>query len=154
MKNCSKCSKPYPPEHYKKQSNICRPCINEGQRAYRKATTNDCTYKYEKSRQGFLMRLYRNMQSRVTGVQKAKHHLYEGKTLLARDTFYSWANTSIEFEVLFQAWEVSDYDRKLTPSVDRINSVLGYEVGNMEWVTHSENSRRGVISKNEQRKVK
>lgn len=39
------------------------------------------------------------------------------------------------------------YDRKLAPTVDRVNSTLGYEVWNMEWVTHSENSRRGAVSK-------
>lgn len=117
------------------------------QREYRKKTGNACTKKYEKTKKGFLMRLYRNMQSRVTGIQKKKHHLYKGKDLLPRDHFYEWALSSSRFHELFSVWEESGYDRKLTPSVDRIDSRRGYSIINMEWVTHSENSRRGSVSK-------
>ncbi len=94
------------------------------------------------------MRLYRNMQSRVTGVQKLKSHLYKGKSLLSREEFYKWAIASDEFWVLFWDWENDGYICTLTPSVDRLDSKKGYEIGNMEWVTHSENSRRGTIARN------
>ena len=117
------------------------------QREYRKRTGNACTAKYEKTHKGFLMRLYRNMQSRVTGVQKKKHHLYKGIYLLPREEFYGWAGESEEFFRLFMIWKDNGYDRKLTPTVDRIDSDGGYELSNMEWVTHSENSRRGAVSK-------
>lgn len=94
------------------------------------------------------MRLFRNMQSRVDGVQAEKHHLYAGKPIsFSREGFYEWALSSDDFYRLFDAWEASGYDRKLTPSVDRIDSDLGYEFDNMEWVTHSENSRRGAVSR-------
>jgi hypothetical protein len=79
----------------------------------------------------------------VHGTQKAKHHLYEGKFLLDKTSFYNWAMSCPEFHALYDEWVDSNYDRKLTPSVDRIDSSKGYEVSNMEWVTHSENSRRG-----------
>ena len=102
--------------------------------------------KYEKTITGFLMRAYRNMQSRVTGVQKDKFHLYKGKTLLSREDFYKFANESKEFSQLYNAWKKAGYPRKLTPSVDRINSKIGYVLDNMEWVTHSENSRRGSLA--------
>jgi hypothetical protein len=119
---------------------------NLWERKHRRLAGNADTRKYEKTPKGFLMRLYRNMQSRVTGVQKAKFHLYEGKSLLPRQDFYDWALDNSDFWELFGAWQRSDYDRKLTPSVNRINSDEGYELGNMEWVTHSENSRLGAIS--------
>jgi len=124
------------------------------QREQRKLNGNSHTKKYEKTVNGFLMRLYRNMQSRVTGVQKAKFHLYEGKRLLNREDFYNWAKSSTKFHILFNEWEKSGYERKLSPSVDRIDSSRGYEMDNMEWVTHSENSRRGSISKARQRDKK
>jgi hypothetical protein len=114
------------------------------QREYRIRTANVCTKRYEKTKKGFLMRLYRNMQSRITGVQKEKHYLYAGKCLLSRDEFYEWALSSEEFHELFDDWTKSGYDRKLTPSVDRLNSDIGYRLSNMEWVTHSENSRRAA----------
>lgn len=50
------------------------------------------------------------------------------------------------FHELFLSWEQSNYSRKLTPSVDRIDSSKGYYLGNMEWVTHSENSKIGSHS--------
>lgn len=117
------------------------------QRERRRLNGNADTKRYEKTKNGFLMRLYRNMKSRICGVQKAKHHLYDGKCLLEKEDFYTWAQNCDEFHKLFRKWEKSGYDRKLTPSVDRIDSSDGYFVENMEWVTHSENSRRGGLSK-------
>ena len=93
------------------------------------------------------MRAYRNMQSRITGVQWRKAHLYAGKQLLPRDHFYEWAYGDQQFHMLFAIWQASGYNRKLTPSVDRVNSALGYSLDNMRWVTHSENSRGGSRSR-------
>lgn len=118
----------------------------EQQREYRARTGNSCTWKYEKTMNGFLMRLYRNMKSRVTGVQRLKFHLYAGCELVSKEEFYSWAKESEEFLKLFSDWVMSNYDRKLTPSVDRVDSTYGYRLDNMEWVTHSENSRRGALN--------
>ncbi len=88
------------------------------------------------------MRMYRNMQSRIEGVQKKKHYLYAGKDLLPRQDFYDWANNSPEFHEMFDVYKASGFDRKLAPSVDRLESSVGYVFGNIEWVTHQENSRR------------
>jgi hypothetical protein len=64
---------------------------NARQREYRSKTNNQCTRKYEKTKSGFIMRMYRNMQSRITGIQWKKRHLYSGKELLSREDFYSFA---------------------------------------------------------------
>lgn len=117
------------------------------QREYRKRTGNISTKRYEKTINGFLMRTYRNMQSRVTGVQKKKAHLYVGKTLLPRQDFYDWSKHDFTFQTLFAIWESNEYARKLTPSINRIDSSKGYELGNIEWLTHSENSRLGAINR-------
>lgn len=115
----------------------------------RKANGNADTKKYEKSLGGFIMRMYRNMKSRVTGVQKHKQHLYTGKAILTKEEFYEWALCSPMFRVLWPAYVASGYDRKLAPTVDRKDSSRGYELDNMEWVTHSVNSQRGAISRHE-----
>lgn len=154
-RKCNCCGEMKPLESFKKhpdcregRSPRCMKCDQAYMRVYRARSGNSATRRYEKTRRGFLMRLYRNMQSRVTGVQKEKFHLYEGKSLaVTRDQFYEWGFTSGEFHALFDAWEVSGYARSYTPSVDRINSSRGYEFDNMEWVTHSENSRRGNASR-------
>lgn len=126
---------------------FCKTCLNEKQRCYRSTSSNILTKRYEKTKGGFLVRCYRNMKSRVSGIQKEKSHLYKGKELLDKEDFYTWAKSSEIFDILFKNWENSGYDRKLTPSVDRKDSNIGYAQNNMEWVTHSENSRRGVESK-------
>ena len=109
-------------------------------REYQKRVGYGRCQRYQRTPKGFWMRLYRNMQSRVTGVQKLKAHLYFGKELLPREDFYEWANNSKHFWVLWEAWIESGYDRKLTPSVNRIDSTRGYTLDNMEWLTNSQNS--------------
>jgi hypothetical protein len=51
------------------------------------------------------------------------------------------------FNMLFEEWERSGYDTKLTPSIDRLDSGHGYTFDNMGWITHSENSTRGCLSR-------
>ena len=119
----------------------------EKERRHRKQNNNQCTKKYEKTFNGFIMRMYRNMKSRISGVQQKKCHLYEGKFLLAKEKFYSICSSDPRFLCLFHTWKNSDYDRKLTPSVNRINSKIGYTESNIEFVTHSENSRLGGINR-------
>ena len=111
--------------------------------ARRRAACN----KYEKTKKGFIMRLYRNMKSRVDGVQAAKYHLYRGLGILEKEKFYEWAMSRPEFHSLFNEYELNGYERKLSPSVDRIDSNMGYQIDNMEFVTMSENSRRGTLSR-------
>ena len=117
------------------------------QREYRLRTGNSVTRRYEKTKHGKLMRTYRNMLSRVKGIQWRKEHLYGGKEVLPKDEFYAWALANKSFHILYEAWEQSGFDRKLAPSVDRIDSQKGYTLDNMRWITHSENSRQGAVSR-------
>jgi calcineurin-like phosphoesterase family protein len=104
----------------------------------------DWSKAYEKTEKGFLMRAYRNLVSRCTGVQKKKFHLYQDMQYLSKDEFYSWSENDPTFRKLFKEWEDSNYDRKLSPSVDRIWPMFGYIKDNMRWMTHSENSSRAI----------
>jgi hypothetical protein len=117
------------------------------QRKRRKEDGNAATHKYEKTINGFLMRTYRNMLSRVTGIQHKKAHLYLGLSILTKDEFYSWAKRDEAFNELFSIWTKSEYNRLLTPSIDRIDSTKGYELDNIRWLTNSENSKGGALSK-------
>ena len=123
------------------------------QRERRKQNGNLYTNRYEKTFNGFLMRKYRNMLSRVSGVQWRKEHLYGGLSILPREEFYKWAKKSRKLKRLFKEWKDSGYKRKICPSVNRIDSSKGYQLGNMEWITHSENSRLGNISRFSKKKI-
>jgi hypothetical protein len=129
------------------EKEIKRLKYNERQREYRRNNKNKVARKYEKTEKGFMVRLYRNMKSRVSGVQKQKFHLYEGKTLLSKEEFYEWFKNNKDKDELFRNYEESGFDRKLAPSVDRIDSSKGYELDNIRLITHLENSRLGLISR-------
>lgn len=117
----------------------------EQQREYRRKTGNISIKKYEKTARGYLMRTYRNMQSRVAGIQKKKAHLYQGLPLLDRSTFYDWSLRNDAFLLLHTCYVQSGFIMKLAPSIDRIDSSRGYVLENMRWITHSENSRNGSL---------
>ena len=120
---------------------------NRLQREYRALNHSMCTKKYEKTISGFLMRMYRNMKSRIVGVQRAKYHLYKGKYLLPRKQFYRFALKNMQFLQLYTTYINSHYQQKLAPSINRIDSSKGYSLDNMEFITQSENSRLGGLRK-------
>lgn len=144
-KVCSKCETPF--VRYRRHGSICRLCRMDDQRRRRERNQNEDTQRYEKTLRGFLMRAYRNMLSRIRGVQKTKVHLYQGKSILTKDRFYTWASTNDTFLHLFVAWQKAGCPRRLTPSVDRIDSSKGYELSNMEWVPFYINCSRGAKKK-------
>lgn len=117
----------------------CKACRNLYLRDYNRS--------YTRSRFGLMMRAYRNMKSRVDGVQWRKAHLYAGKAILPKAEFYKFTEHDPAYMSLFAAWEQAGYARSLTPSVDRIDSCGGYTVGNIRWITHGENSRLGTASR-------
>ena len=54
---------------------------------------------------------------------------------------FVWVGDHVWFSAL--DLQIGDWGGALAPTVDRIDPERGYSFGNMEWVTHSENSRRG-----------
>lgn len=154
MKKCNDCGQIKPSDQFKKHtstkdklSNFCRICTNERQAEYRKRTHCFATKSYEKTLNGYIMRMYRNMASRINGIQKAKAHLYFGKEIMSKYEFYAIVKSSSDFSVLFDRYKESGFELKCAPSVDRIDSTLGYTHDNIRFITHSENSRLGGLNK-------
>lgn len=94
------------------------------------------------------------MKSRVLGILKHKSHLYLGKELLEKNSFYNFSLNDSSFNSLFESWKILDYNRKFTPSIDRIESSLGYTLDNIRWLTHSQNSSFGGIKSQKLKKLK
>lgn len=132
-------------------SYLCFMSRLEYQKKRRLQNGNADTKKYEKTPKGYLVRKYRNMKSRIEGIQWRKRHLYEGLEILDKNDFYEWALNNDNFWELFRKYKESGFQRKLAPSVDRIDSSKGYVLSNMRWLTHSENSRLGSINRHNQR---
>jgi len=130
-----------------KRQNQCRPCRNKVQRDYRNSRNGLASQLvYDKTKKGFLVRCYRNMKSRVSGIVKKGN--YKGLEILEKNSFYDFSINDSCFNDLFVKWVKSDYDRKKVPSIDRIDSSKGYVIGNIRWLTLSENSRLGAINRN------
>jgi len=66
-----------------------------------------------------------------------------GMTLIDRESFIAWAGQSAVYAGLFESWQMAGFPMRLVPTVDRINYRQGYVVGNMQFLTHSENVLKG-----------
>jgi hypothetical protein len=70
---------------------------------------------------------------------------YNFSNIITREKFYEFARNSPELKILHEAWIESGYKLKLAPSVDRIDNNLGYVSGNIQFITQSENSKKGHV---------
>ena len=107
-------------------------------------------YSYNRRRtdlKTFLGCLHQNIKRRCTDPNDKKSHIYYGLEFIGRQEFVNWAMGLEEVKELFDTWVNSGNDITLTPSPDRLESHIGYIPDNLEWVTHSENSRRGANSR-------
>lgn len=106
-------------------------------------TIKDCycsAHKHKATVSRFLSRLYMNMSRRVRGVTGHDRGNWKGKSILPRDVFVTWAKNNPDFMALYKRYVMNDFDRRLAPSINRINSNRGYTLDNMEWLTNSQNS--------------
>ncbi len=138
---------PKHPECLDGHKGVCKVCTYEQQKNRTKLNGNLACKTYSKTVKGYLVRTYVNMRGRVTGLLKKKAHLYKGKDILTKEEFYEWSLNSEEFKYLFEEYLLSGFEPKKAPSIDRIDSTRGYSIDNIRWLSHSENSRLGAISK-------
>ncbi len=65
------------------------------------------------------------------------------KVLISKKRFFEIMDND-ELKKLLHEWEISGYNTKKTPSVDRIDSKGHYEEGNIRWLTVSDNASLGA----------
>jgi hypothetical protein len=117
----------------------CKSCVAKNKREHYKNT--------KRSKHHYILKTYERMSNRVKGHHKNKRHLYLGLPICSREEFYRWAMDHEAFHKLWDEWKKAGMPMKLKPSIDRIIPESGYVLYNMDWLTHSENSRLGVISR-------
>ncbi len=115
------------------------------------------THQHNATITSFLNKVYNDMRARVNGkTKKSDSKYYVGKPILAKEIFVLWAKNHPDFLRLYKQYYMSRFDRKLSPSVNRMDSNLGYTLGNIEWVTLSNNCMMAGSAKkmnNRQRKA-
>lgn len=68
-----------------------------------------------------------------------------GKKFLSKEEWLKWCYDEKNYKNfinLYNEWVKSGFERKLTPSIDRINNKLSYTTKNMQWLTQSQNSSK------------
>jgi hypothetical protein len=87
---------------------------------------------YRRTFKGFITLVYSNqkMTSKKYGRPPPAYTKQELK---------DWIKVQPNFQSLWDTWVASDYDRQLSPSVDRKDNTKGYYLGNIQLVTAYEN---------------
>lgn len=91
-------------------------------------------------------RRYMAMEIRVK-----KGHLGKREGLLSKHDFIRWCNENENlkrFRELQRLYINSNYDNKKKPTIDRIRNSVGYTLDNIQWMTWSDNARKGKYAKN------
>ena len=134
-KECFICHKIKPLSEFHKQKgmfdgrlNKCKDCCKEYCDNQRK--TNP--YYYMRS-------IYNGMNYRCKNIDR-----YKTLKILNKDEWVVWCEHNMKkFLVLYNNWQKSGFEHKMSPSIDRIDNNRGYEFDNMQWLTQSQNAKKG-----------
>lgn len=84
---------------------------------------------------------YCSMNRRIKGL--TKHSKLLGKDIISKKEFLDWCiKNKQKFIKIYNYWEKCGYKRKFAPSIDRIDNTKGYIVGNLQWLTQSDNAKK------------
>ena len=95
------------------------------------------TEKFRHTKKGVITNLYQKLKKR-------NNDNGFGDVQFSLKDFYDWSMKDKNFHRLFKIWEFDDYNKISKPSVDRINTLVGYEFYNMQWLSWNENYYKGI----------
>ena len=104
--------------------------------------------RWNRTLDGKIKSAYNSIICRVKTKSRHNAKTYYGLDFCSKQTFYNFSNNNIDLEYLMMKWKESNYDRRYAPSIDRITSSKGYVMGNMEWITLSDNVKRSWLKNN------
>ena len=155
MKKCFKCDvKKDLTDFYKHPQmpdghlNKCKECNKKDVREnLKKRKEYYAEYDRDRIRNNFnyiFLHRYSGMSARTDGRVGKNRKLYKvtGKNICTKKEFIDWCyekNNLKRFQKIHSKWAKSNYDRKLCPSIDRINEDGSYTLNNIQWITVSKN---------------
>lgn len=98
--------------------------------------------RYRRTPRGFLSVTYAQMRARV-------RRKYPGRAICTLEQFIEWGLSQPSLITLLDRWRDRGYSFAERPSIDRIDAARGYELGNMQFLTVRENSRKGQTERGE-----
>lgn len=132
---CTKCLE------YKPRSSFAnRPNRKSGLKSSCRVCSNIVSNNYKKSKEGLIRRIL--VQQKRSS--KMRLHSQPEYTL---NQFREWFYSQENFEQLYINWVSSDYDKNLTPSVDRLDDLKPYIFENIRLVTWKENRDKSYKDK-------
>ena len=114
----------------------CRPCLKKRQ---------------ENDHRRFFLLVKNYAQKTYASMRRRCHYrtgekYYRGLKVLAREEFYRFALHDPNLPTLIRNYIDSGYQFRLAPSINRIDSKLGYIINNIEFIALGENGKLGAIS--------
>ncbi len=91
-----------------------------------------------KTKDGIITRIYSDQK---TSSKRRNHRLPE----YTRKELKEWLFSQQEFHELFNEWKQSGFNKRLKPSVDRINDYIHYCFSNIQLMTWGENFKKSNI---------
>jgi len=93
------------------------------------------------------------MKRRVNS-KNVHHKGARGKDICDKEEFMDWCEQNRDdFMEIYSLWKESDFDRKHSPSINRIDDERGYTLDNIEWTTTSENSKQNNLKRKKTRLI-
>lgn len=126
----------YKKEYYKKN----RENILENKKEYLKTKSTQIHQSRFNASHSFNKKplyMFQYMKTRVRRNYKNK------KVYFTKEEFLKWILVNNDYIRIFNEWEKSNFNRKLCPTVDRIDNNKDYSFDNIQILTHSENCKKG-----------
>ena len=152
MKVCTKCRiKKLSTEYYKHSNrpcgiaSECKTCMSKRKKQeYIKDRLLILKKKQEAYRQPdiYLRHMYNNIVRRCGTIGKYKNRKLEFDYV----EFLAWVDNS-GFYAAYEEWVRSDFNKKLSPTIDRIDNHNHYTLDNIQILTKAENTRKDSVTK-------
>jgi hypothetical protein len=125
-----------PLTHYQRQKNWLKknPDYIRTWKAENPDYHKDYLKAWVKTYDGHISQLYSYIKKRVR-----TNKYYKGLFVCTRNEFTEWCKNNDDYKRLYILWVRDNYNRRITPSVNRKDSKKGYTLDNIEIITCYEN---------------